>query len=41
MGLFAQGPVDGDTEPWPFESDFRSAVAVLGPDDYYPKTIDV
>jgi hypothetical protein len=39
MGLFAQGPTDDDTEPWPFDSDFRTDVARLGPGEYYPKTM--
>ncbi|MCC7362918.1 MAG: hypothetical protein IT303_00980 [Dehalococcoidia bacterium] len=38
MALFAQGPADGDTEPWPFDSSFWAEVERLGPDEYYPRT---
>ena len=39
FGLFAQGPTETDTEPWPFDSDFRTDVAKLGPGEYYPNTM--
>ena len=38
FGRFAQGPVRGEEDDWPFESDFRSQVAVLGEGEYYPRT---
>jgi hypothetical protein len=38
-GRFAQGPVAGEEEDWPFESDFRSQVALLGEGEYYPQTL--
>ena len=39
FGRFAQGPVHGEEDAWPFESDFRSEVAVLGEGEYYPRTL--
>lgn len=36
-GRWAQGPVRGEEDDWPFASDFRSDVAVLDPGGYYPK----
>jgi hypothetical protein len=39
FGRFAQGPLRGEEADWPFDSDFRSDVAVLD-SDYYPRTID-
>jgi hypothetical protein len=38
-GLFAQGPVEGEEGDWPFESDFRSSVSILGDGEYYPRTL--
>lgn len=38
-GRFVQGPVQGEENGWPFESDFRSDVALLNEGEYYPKTI--
>jgi hypothetical protein len=38
-GRFAQGPVRGEEADWPFDSDLRSDVAVLGEGEYYPKTL--
>jgi hypothetical protein len=38
-GRFAQGPVKGEEDDWPFESDFRSQIALLGEGEYYPKTL--
>ena len=35
-GRWAQGPVRGEEEDWPFASDFRSDVAVLEAGGYYP-----
>ncbi len=31
FGRFIQGPVEGEEDDWPFDSDFRSDVAVLAP----------
>jgi hypothetical protein len=39
VGRFAQGPVQGEEDDWPFDSDFRSQVAVLSEGEYYPKTL--
>jgi tetratricopeptide (TPR) repeat protein len=39
FGRFAQGPVRGEEDTWPFDSDFRSEVAVLGEGEYYPRTL--
>jgi hypothetical protein len=38
-GRFAQGPVEGEEDDWPFESDFRSQVATMGEGEYYPRTL--
>jgi len=38
-GRFMQGPAPGREADWPFESDFRSDVALLGPGEYYPDTM--
>jgi hypothetical protein len=38
-GRFVQGPLAGEEDDWPFESDFRSDVSVLGEGEYYPKTL--
>jgi hypothetical protein len=39
FGRFVQGPIEGEEDDWPFDSDFRSDVRVLGPGEYYPKTL--
>jgi hypothetical protein len=39
FGRFVQGPVQGEEDDWPFDSDFRSDVGVLGAGEYYPKTL--
>jgi hypothetical protein len=39
FGRFIQGPVEGEEDAWPFESDFRSDVSQLAEGAYYPKTI--
>jgi hypothetical protein len=39
FGRFAQGPLEGEEDDWPFASDFRSDVAQLGEGEYYPKTL--
>jgi hypothetical protein len=39
FGRFVQGPVEGEEDEWPFDSDFRSDVAVLGEGEYHPKTL--
>ena len=39
FGRFAQGPLRGEEDAWPFASDFRSDVAVLGEGEYYPRTL--
>ena len=38
-GRFVQGPVRGEEEAWPFDSDFRSDVSLLAEGEYYPKTL--
>jgi hypothetical protein len=38
-GRFAQGPVEGEEDDWPFESDFWSQVSTLGEGEYYPRTL--
>jgi tetratricopeptide (TPR) repeat protein len=38
-GRFAQGPVRGEEDDWPFESDFWSQIARLGEGEYYPRTL--
>jgi hypothetical protein len=38
-GRFAQGPLEGEEDDWPFTSDFRSDTALLGEGEYYPKTM--
>jgi tetratricopeptide (TPR) repeat protein len=38
-GRLAQGPVQGEEDDWPFESDYRSEVALLGEGEYYPETL--
>jgi tetratricopeptide (TPR) repeat protein len=39
FGRFVQGPVKGEEDDWPFDSDFRSDVSTLGEGRYYPKTL--
>jgi hypothetical protein len=39
FGRFVQGPLEGEEDAWPFASDFRSDVAVLGEGEYYPATM--
>ena len=39
FGRFVQGPIEGEEEAWPFESDFRSDVSILSEGQYYPKTM--
>jgi hypothetical protein len=39
FGRFAQGPVVGEEDDWPFASDFRSDLEQLGEGEYYPKTM--
>ncbi len=38
-GRFVQGPVKGEEDAWPFDSDFRSEVSSRAVGSYYPKTI--
>jgi hypothetical protein len=38
-GRFAQGPVQGEEDDWPFESDFRSQIEQLREGEYYPRTL--
>jgi tetratricopeptide (TPR) repeat protein len=38
-GFFVQGPLVGDEESWPFESDFWSDVATVPDGGYYPRTL--
>jgi tetratricopeptide (TPR) repeat protein len=39
FGRFVQGPVECEEDDWPFDSDFRSDVSMLGEGEYYPKTM--
>jgi hypothetical protein len=39
FGRFVQGPVRGEEDTWPFDSDFRSEVSMLDEGEYYPRTI--
>jgi hypothetical protein len=39
-GRMAQGPLEGREDEWPFDSDLRSDMSVLGAGEYYPKTLD-
>ena len=39
FGRYAQGPVKGEEDDWPFDSDFASDVALLSEGEYYPKTM--
>jgi hypothetical protein len=39
FGRFVQGPVEGEEDDWPFDSDFRSDVSMLAEGAYYPKTL--
>lgn len=36
---FAQGPLAGEEDAWPFDSDFRSEVEAIGEGEYYPGTL--
>ena len=38
-GRFAQGPLAGEEDAWPFDSDFSSDLALLGEGEYYPNTL--
>ena len=38
-GRFVQGPVKGEEDAWPFDSDFRSEVSSRAVGSYYPKTL--
>jgi hypothetical protein len=39
IGRFVQGPLEGEEDAWPFDSDFRSDVSALGEGMYYPRTL--
>ncbi len=39
FGRFVQGPLVGQEDEWPFDSDFRSDVSLLAEGQYYPKTL--
>ncbi len=39
VGRFVQGPLEGEEDDWPFASDFRSDLALLGEGEYYPRTM--
>ncbi len=39
MGRFAQNPLPGEEDSWPFVSSFDADVAKLAPGAYYPKTM--
>lgn len=39
FGRFIQGPLEGEEDDWPFVSEFRSDIALLGEGEYYPKTL--
>ena len=39
-GFFVQGPLEGEEDSWPFDSDFWSDVAALPEGGYYPKTLE-
>ena len=39
-GRWVQGPLAGEEQDWPFDSDFRSDVAMLEAGEYYPKTLE-
>jgi hypothetical protein len=39
FGRFAQGPLAGEEDDWPFVSDFRSDTALLAEGEYYPRTL--
>jgi hypothetical protein len=38
-GKFVQGPLEGEEESWPFDSDFWSDVSNVPPGEYYPNTM--
>jgi hypothetical protein len=39
FGRFVQGPLKGEEDAWPFDSDFRSEVSSRAVGSYYPKTL--
>ena len=39
LSRFNQSPAPGSHADWPFDSDFDTDVAALGPGEYYPKTL--
>lgn len=39
FGRFVQQPLEGEEADWPFDSDFRSDIALIGEGEYYPKTL--
>jgi hypothetical protein len=39
MGRFAQAPLPGEEDDWPFDSSFDADIARLEPGQYYPKTL--
>ncbi len=39
FGRFAQGPLEGEEDEWPFPSDFWSDISLLDEGAYYPKTM--
>jgi hypothetical protein len=39
FGRFAQGPLEGEEDDWPFPSDFWSDISMLDEGAYYPKTM--
>jgi hypothetical protein len=39
FGLLVQGPLEGEEDDWPFVSDLRSDVEILGEGEYYPRTM--
>ena len=39
FGRFVQGPIQGEEDAWPFDSDFRSEVSSRAVGSYYPKTM--
>ena len=38
-GRFAQGPIKGEEDNWPFASDFWSDIELLREGEYYPSTM--
>lgn len=39
FGRFVQGPLEGEEDAWPYDSDFWSDVSALGEGQYYPRTM--